>query len=282
MKLIIYLIILITLSFGKLLHPINNIEIETLLINKNEIDYYILRGNECIYEIEGPKLINLYFRKPVPKKINIPIDVSFNLRLDNTESLEFLETLSISDNTKSKKHPAHSFSKSGKIQINIPKGKHQFRIKSKELPMLVRLTHQLKPKRRKSFISETDYNNNQILNVITGKKSTPYSMLETGGNALFSFSEDFEGDFWLYSRCIYNNESDFYQPYILNFNENNKVVTSIFYSSISTQSKIENIESYPGKLRTSYFSINSKDSEILIFNKSPNRNVLIRGEFIPK
>ena len=60
---------------------------------------------------------HLYFRKPVPKKINIPIDISFNLKLDNTETLEITETLSISDNTRSKKHPAHSFSKSGKIQI---------------------------------------------------------------------------------------------------------------------------------------------------------------------
>ncbi len=282
MKPVIYLIILIALSFGKLLHPINNIEIETLLINKKAIDYYILKSEECIYEIEGPKLINLYFRKPVPKKINIPIDISFNLKLDNTETLEITETLSISDNTRSKKHPAHSFSKSGKIQINIPKGSHQLIIKSKEIPVLVRLTHQLKPKRRKSFISEIDYNDNQILNVITGKKLISYSMLEIGDNALFSFSEDLEGDFWLYSRGIYNNESGLYQPYILNFIENNKVVTSIFYSSSSTQSKIENSENFPGKLRTSHFSINSKDTEILIINKTIDRNVLIRGEFIPK
>jgi hypothetical protein len=282
MKPIFYLILFLSFPFAKLLHPINNFEIESLSLNNKEVDYYILRGEECSYEIEGPKLVNFYFRKPVPKKNITPVDVSIHLKLNDTESLKFTEVLLISNNTHSKKHPAHSFSNAGKIQVNIPSGIHQLFINSEELPLLIRLTHQKKPKRKKSDISEIDINQNQILNVITGNRSVSYSKLETQNEALFRFSENQKGDFWIYSRGIYNNEEDFYQPYILNFKENNKSISSIFYSFFSNQSKIQDTDGIPGKLRTSHFYINNKDSEVLVLNNSIDRNVLIRGEFIPK
>jgi len=290
MKFLFQIIFIIGFLSAKAFTPLGNPLIETLEINGKEREYVVLKEDAIEYEIEGPKLVKLISRKPVPKKQkDDPIKFSYKIQLDETEHVDQNNDFPYIDKkVKSKKHPAHLYSEVTGIEINIPKGKHILKIDSDDKPLLFRLTKKKKPKRAKSdkYI-ENLYKNLQV-NVITGKRSIPYSKISTKGSAYFKVEVD--GFLWLYVRAIHKNNDPGLYPILLSYSNKDPLSSTIivdpsflFYSEISEQSNIENSSLFVGKLRT--FPIIPRKpfwfAEIIVFNNSEDLDVLIHGELVP-
>lgn len=270
--------------------PFGNPLIETLEINGKERDYVVLKEDAIEYEIEGPKLVKLISRKPVPKKQkDEPIKFSYKIQLDETEHVDQNNDFPYIDKkVKSKKHPAHLYSEVAGIEINVPKGKHILKIDSEDNPLLFRLTKKKKPKRTKSDKYVEDFSKNPQVNVITGKRTIPYSKISSKGSTQFKIEED--GALWLYVRAIHKNNEPGLYPIVLSYSNNDPLSSAIivpnpflFYTEISEQSNIENSLLSVGKLRTLLIFPRKPFwyASIQVFNKSENFDVLIHGELVP-
>ena len=88
----------------KTINPINSHEIEILEIKGKEREYVVLRNDEAVYKIDGPKLVVLHFRKPFPIKTNLISSMSLKVKLDDTEDIDHTENHFISKSTISKKY----------------------------------------------------------------------------------------------------------------------------------------------------------------------------------
>ena len=218
MKNILKIFFIFNLIWTRSILPINNFEIEKLEIGKAKREYVVLRNNEAIYEIKGPKLVSLYFRKPIPKKKNQSfINVSLKIKLNETKYIMHNENYHHSKYTKSNKHPAHRYSQSGKIQIKIPKGLHRLFVKTEEKPLLIRLKANKKLKRFKSDIIVDDLNNNLKVEVSTGKKSYQYSKISPEKSVEYLINE--KGTLWIYTRAIHDFDNSKLYPFILEYND---------------------------------------------------------------
>ena len=287
MKLFFKIFVIIGICWSKTLLPINDFNNEVLEINGKERDYIILRNDEIVYEIEGPKLVVLHFRKPFPIKANFISSMSIKVKLDDTKYIDQSEKHFKSKDTISKKHPAHAYTNPGVLHINIPKGNHKLFINSEEDLLLIRLTTKKKTKRVKSDIYVEDINNNSQMNVKTGKRSIPYSKIDLQNSVHYSIKDN--GFLWVYVRAIHHENKSGLYPIILSYNNYDPLSSAqfypenyIFYSEISLQSEIEGLSSNIGKLRTILFPISKMfvSSEVSIKNLSENMDVLIHGEFI--
>ena len=278
MKLFFQILIFVGFCFAKLLQPINNPEIEILEINGKNREYFISRGNDLIYEIEGPKLVLLTSRKPIPKRYNEKVNIKFSIYLKGAEKVPHKGNLEISNIVHSKKHPAHAYTKSEQIYINIPTGSHLLNIRSEKDPVLFRLTTKKKPKRKKTD-SVLSLNCGEPIKVIAGKWSKDYSIIQSQNAGFFNLSDD--KLLWLYIRGVHTN-TDFL-PIILNYNKPHKdeFQKIIFYSEPSSVSIAEGIENKIGKLRTFPIPISDGYEELIIENLS-EIDVFIHGGFIQK
>ena len=288
MKIFFQIILIFGIVSAKAFTPLGNPTIETLEVSGKGREYVVLKDTAIEYEIEGPKIIQLYSRKPIPKKQNTNlVEISYNIKLDDTEVIYHTIKAEVDKKTISKKHLAHSYSSADVIFINVPKGKHILKIDSEEKPLLFRLTKKKRPKRSRSDIYIEDINNNPQFNVITGKNTIPYSKISSNKTANYHIKDI--GELWLYVRPIHKNNSPGLFPIVLSFSNNDTLSSVlyspakyIFYSEISQESKIENTQESIGKLRTFliYPRVMYYSAVIGVKNHSKDFDILIHGEFI--
>jgi len=276
MKTLFHILIFVGFCFAKLLLPINNPEIEILDIKGKNREYFISRGSDLKYEIEGPKLVVLNSRRPIPKRYNEKVNIEFSIHLEGSEKVSHKGSYDLTNLVHSKKHPAHAYTESGQIYINIPTGSHVLNIRSQKDPVLFRLTTKKKPKRKKTD-SVLSTNCGELI-ITTGKKFKEYSIIQSQNAGIFNLND--EKLLWLYIRGIHNNDE--LKPITLNYTPPQADFQKIiFYSEPSSITSAEGIENKIGKLRTFPIPLSDGFNELIIENLS-DMDVLIHGGFVPK
>ena len=119
-KLIFSIILIFPFLYGKVLHPQGNVVGEFLDIQGKVREYYLLDNDS--YTVSGPSIVSIYVRLAVPKNEKGVHWFSIKSFLsDAPESIhKFNKTVDAS--VSSIFHPQHRYTKSGKVEIEIPKG----------------------------------------------------------------------------------------------------------------------------------------------------------------
>ena len=125
-RIFIYIFFSIALLSSKVLIPQNRMGAEKLNISGKDRMYYRLNYN--VYNVKGPSKIVAYTRMAVPKNERRENIYSINLELAGAESK--FETIfnfnnKIDFSVKSNLHPMHLYTKSGKVEFDIPNGEHE-------------------------------------------------------------------------------------------------------------------------------------------------------------
>ena len=142
-RIFIYIFFSIALLSSKVLIPQNRMGAEKLNISGKDRMYYRLNYN--VYNVKGPSKIVAYTRMAVPKNERRENIYSINLELVASESK--FETIfnfnnKIDFSVKSNLHPMHLYTKSGKVEFDIPNGEHELILYNNSFlnkPILVRV-----------------------------------------------------------------------------------------------------------------------------------------------
>ena len=275
MKLILKIIIFLEFCIGGLIEPIGNVETEILQIRNTPRKYTISRGNIIKYEIYGPKIIAINARKPYPKKHTKEPNISFKIQLQGSNAVYHKnEVIEFSNKVKSKKHPAHKYTSSEIVYINIPRGKHRLEISTDERPILFRLTSRKKHKREKSktIIQALD---SKVISINTGSKLREYSLLKSGEKVSFNLNK--EGFLWFFIRGLQS--KDGLEPIIFRCQITDDIFQNIiFYSEPSLHASVDQIDKKVGKLRTFSLDIINFSRSINIENRS-KIDILLHGKY---
>ena len=139
-KLIIITIIIFPFLYGKVLLPQENSGGELLEIQFKAREYHLLDNNS--YIVSGPSTVFIYARLAVPK--NEKGIHSFSIKSflsDATESIHKFNK-KVDSSVSSSLHPMHRYTKSAKIEIDVPKGNYTLSVDNKLSfgnPILVRV-----------------------------------------------------------------------------------------------------------------------------------------------
>ncbi len=119
-KLIFFIILIFPLLYGKVLHPQGNVVGEPLDIQGKVREYHLLDNDS--YTVSGPSIVSIYARLAVPKNEKGVHSFSIKSFLsDVPESIHKFNKI-VDSSVSSSLHPMHRYTKSAKIQIEIPKG----------------------------------------------------------------------------------------------------------------------------------------------------------------
>ncbi len=275
MKLILKIIIILEFCVGGLVEPIGNVETEILQIRNTPREYTISRGNIIKYEIYGPKIIAINARKPYPKKYTKEPNISFKIQLQGSNAVYHKnEVIEFSKKVNSKKHPAHKYTKSEIIYLNIPKGNHRLEISTDERPVLFRLTSRKKVKREK-YKTTIQALDSKVISINTGSKLKEYSLLKSGENVSFNINK--AGLLWFFIRGLQS--KDGLEPIVFRCQISDKIFQNIiFYSEPSLYADVDQIDQKVGKLRTYSLDITDFSKNIKIENRS-KIDVLLHGKY---
>ena len=119
-KLIFFIILISPFLSGKVLHPQGNVVGEPLDIQGKVREYHLL--DNYSYMVSGPSIVSIYARLAVPK--NEKGIHSFSIKSflsDATESIHKFNK-KVDSSVSSSLHPMHRYTKSAKIEIEIPNG----------------------------------------------------------------------------------------------------------------------------------------------------------------
>ena len=121
MKKLIFLAILIfPFLFGKVLLPQENMDGESLDIQGKIREYYLLDNNT--YVVSGPSIVSIYARLAVPKNEKGAHSFSITSFLSDTPATIHQFNKKVDASVSSSLHPMHRYTKSAKIEIDVPKG----------------------------------------------------------------------------------------------------------------------------------------------------------------
>lgn len=137
---IFLLLFIISSIYGKVLIPQGNILREELLINGNSREYFLLDNN--IYAVNGPSTITVFARMACPKKQKNTNTFTINTFIKGLVNSSKTFNKKIDFGVSSSFHPMHNYTKSGKIDINVPEGEFEFFIENNSFfvkPILIRV-----------------------------------------------------------------------------------------------------------------------------------------------
>jgi len=121
-KLIFFMMVIFPFLYGKVLLPQENLMAESLMVKGKFREYYRLDNNS--YLISGPSVVIVYARLAVPKNEkgrHIFSINSFLSKVSNLESVHEFEKI-VDFSVSSPLHPMHRYTKSAKVEIEIPMG----------------------------------------------------------------------------------------------------------------------------------------------------------------
>jgi len=156
-KLIFFTILMFPFLYGKVLHPQGNVVGESLDIQGKIREYHVLGLpnvrkslllNYNSYAVTGPSNVSIYARLAIPK--NEKGVHSFSIKSFLSDSPESIHQFNkkVDSSVSSPLHPMHRYTKSAKIDIEIPKGKFILSVENESNfwnPILIRVIQ----KRRK-------------------------------------------------------------------------------------------------------------------------------------
>ena len=119
-KLIFITILMFPLLYGKVLHPQENLVAESLAVKGKFREYYRLDNNS--YLVSGPSVVIVYARLAVPK--NEKGIHSFSIKSFLSDAPELIHQFhkKVDSSVSSLLHPMHRYTKSAKVEIDIPTG----------------------------------------------------------------------------------------------------------------------------------------------------------------
>ena len=119
-KLIFFTILIFPFLYSKVLHPQGNVVGESLDIQGKVREYHLLDNDS--YTVSGPSIVFIYARLAVPK--NEKGVHSFSIKSFLSDAPESIHKFNkkVDASVSSIFHPQHRYTKSGKVEIEIPKG----------------------------------------------------------------------------------------------------------------------------------------------------------------
>jgi len=119
-KLIFFIILIFPFLYGKVLHPQGSVVGEPLGIQGKIREYHLLDNSS--YTVVGPSILSIYARLAVPK--NEKGVHSFSIKSFLSDAPESIHKFNkkVDFSVSSSLHPMHRYTKSAKIEIEIPKG----------------------------------------------------------------------------------------------------------------------------------------------------------------
>ena len=120
-KLIFFTILIFPFLFGKVLLPQENELAEALIIKTKFREYYKLDNS---YHVLGPSVVTVYARLAVPKNEKGSQTFSISTFISEVPILESKHEFEkkVDASVSSIFHPQHRYTKSAKVEIEIPKG----------------------------------------------------------------------------------------------------------------------------------------------------------------
>ena len=139
-KLIFFIILIFPFLSGKVLHPQGNVVGEPLDIQGKVREYHLLDNDS--YTVSGPSIVSIYVRLAVPK--NEKGVHSFSIKSFLSDVPESIHNFNkkVDSSVSSSLHPMHLYTKSAKVEIELPKGEFVLTIKNGSIfgkPILTRV-----------------------------------------------------------------------------------------------------------------------------------------------
>ena len=128
--------------YGKVLLPDENRIAESLAVKGKLREYYKLDNNA--YFVSGPSVVSVYARLAVPKNEKGIRSFSINSFLSEISKTELVHEFEkkLDTSVLSPLHPQHRYTKSAKVEIEIPKGEYVLTIDNGSIfnkPILTRV-----------------------------------------------------------------------------------------------------------------------------------------------
>ena len=117
---IVFILLIFPFLSGKVLLPQENVKSESLYMDEKVREYFMLDDNS--YVVSGPSIVSVYARLAVPK--NVKGSHYFSIKSVAPYAPESIHEFSkdIDFSVSSFLHPMHRYTKSSKIEIEIPNG----------------------------------------------------------------------------------------------------------------------------------------------------------------
>ena len=116
----VFILLIFPFLCGKVLLPQEKVNGESLYIHDRVREYYILDNNS--YIVSGPSIVSVYSRLAVPKDVSGRHSFSITSILSNSSGLIHEFSKKVDSSVSSSLHPMHRYTKSAKVEINIPNG----------------------------------------------------------------------------------------------------------------------------------------------------------------
>ena len=120
-KLIFFIILIFPFLSGKVLHPQGNVVGEPLDIQGKVREYHLL--DNYSYMVSGPSIVSIYARLAVPKDLKGKHSFSITSFLSNTSGSIHEFSRKVDSSVYSFLHPMHGYTRSAKVEVEIPNGK---------------------------------------------------------------------------------------------------------------------------------------------------------------
>ena len=139
-NIIVFILLIFPFLSGKVLLPQKNVKIESLYMGEKVREYYMLDDNS--YVVSGPSIVSVYARSAVPKNVKGKNSLSIITFLSDAPKSIHKFSKIVDSSVSSSLHPMHRYTKSAKVEIEIPKGKFILSVENpspSENPILTRV-----------------------------------------------------------------------------------------------------------------------------------------------
>ena len=265
---------------AELLKPtIGGEEKEILKIAGKRRIYTIMRDDSLIYQVNGPARIELITRYPSPEKSKKSQPFSYQLVIDNEDTITINNRYKLHKSIRSVQHPSHYYTYSGNYYINIKDGDHTLTMSTnadQKYPVLLRVIK----KRFKTSLNKINalqpmvFQANRTVEV-SGKDISYYELIY--GRPL-QLNLDGPKTLRILSRLLFDSEMGAEESFRIRVKSGRKVLGTYYMSTErSSDSRVKDQpDKVPGKWRTCEVTIPTGKQVISVELVEKERSVLTR------
>lgn len=250
----ILLFLLVTPLSGKLIKPTENgEEKEILIINSKRRLYYPVKPEGLVFSISGPKRLEFISRFPVLRKKKKSYPYSYQIVLNEKDTITVKHKYKIQRTVQSVQHPKHNYTFSGNYFINLDKGQNKIEIlenSDQKLPTLVRVLSKEfeNPGKKKKIITPSIHKNS--VSLVNGNKKIEY--FECSLTLPLKIQTNGENILKIMNRLEFTESMGQQESFRIRVKEGSKVIgTYYFNTERSSSSKILGKDDIvPGKWRS--------------------------------
>ncbi|MBC8213202.1 MAG: hypothetical protein ISR90_03940 [Candidatus Marinimicrobia bacterium] len=265
-------------TFGKTINPTEITKSEILEIKGKTREYFSASSNLLQYKVAGPRFFRLISRCAVPQDLNLDVNYSFEIKIDNEYKFATSHSTNIFEKIQSNQHPGYGYTISRNDIIYVPNGDHTVSLipTDNKNPILFRMiTHNLNQRKEESEVI-IGFNEQIIHHLKVGNSSLPYTLLDSENK--FEFEIEGKGFVDIISRLVIENDNSENGVYSIVVQKDGKEYrTYHLQTETSNQSTIiENSDIIPGKWRTSQIKVPTGKHHYTIRCLNDNQSIYIR------